>query len=129
MKQIPLTLLALSLCFTVGCNPQKAAIDTKTEATNNEIEHQKEALDASAKDAAKQAEINAVTAKANLEAEKVAVGAKLDAAKTTADADAIAEKASIEATRIAAQAQLDADRKKTDAEAVAEKERVDAEKK
>lgn len=89
--------VALAAALTIGCNKEKAEIDGIQNAATDAIEIQKEEVDANARHAAEQTELNA----------------KIDLAR-------------IEADKISANAQLDADRKRVQAEADAAKARVDA---
>ena len=82
---IPVALAALVL---VGCDKQKAAIDDNNKATQNSLDNQKTAVDAAAKDATKQADVDAAIEKAKIEAKKVSDQAQLDAEKAKADAQA-----------------------------------------
>ncbi|MFU8894608.1 MAG: hypothetical protein ACNA8L_13380 [Luteolibacter sp.] len=97
MKYKTYALVALAATLTIACNKEKAEIDGIKNAATDAIEIQKEEVDADARHAAEQTELNA----------------RIDQAR-------------IEADRISANAQLDADRKQVQAEADAAKARVDA---
>ncbi len=97
MKHISLTLIALTSLTLVGCNKQKMAIDDQKQATLNAIDDRKVNVNAEAKEATAQADINAVIDKANIEADRTTDQARLDAAKKQAEADAIAAKARVDA--------------------------------
>ncbi|GDY20282.1 hypothetical protein LBMAG56_16270 [Verrucomicrobiota bacterium] len=100
MKLTLLVLLTLTTAVFVGCDKEKAAIEATKDATQKDLNQRKVDVDAAAKDAKKQTDVNAAI-----------------------------DKAKIEAAKESAQAQLDADKKKVDAEAKAEKAKVDAQKK
>jgi hypothetical protein len=97
MKAINYSLLLIATVLTVSCDKQKAAIDDSNEATKTLIDNRKDEVDANAKEAVKQTEINADIDKARIEADKVASQAQLDADKKKADADAEAAKAEVDA--------------------------------
>jgi hypothetical protein len=99
MKHNPLilTLIAMASLGLVACNKQKAAIDDQKQATLNAIDDRKVNVNAEAKEASAQADINAVIDKANIEADRTTDQARLDAAKKQAEADAIAAKARVDA--------------------------------
>ena len=68
MKQ---TLLAIfAAAALVGCNKEKAAIEDNKDMTKEVINDQKDAVDASAKAAKKQTDVNAEIDKAKIEAKK-----------------------------------------------------------
>ena len=93
---IPAVLAAFVL---VGCDKQKSAIDNNADATKNAIDNRKDAVDAAAKEATKQADVDATIDKAKIEAKKVAKQAQLDADKQKADALAALEKAKLDAEK------------------------------
>jgi len=97
MKHIPLALIALSTILLAGCNKQKIAIDEHKEATLDAIDDRKLKVDAQAKQATTQADVNAVIDKANIEADRTTDQARLDADKKQAEADALAAKARVDA--------------------------------
>lgn len=99
MKPLSLVILILSACLIVSCNKEKAAIDANTETTQKELDQRKEAVEAAAKQATKQTDVNATIDKANIEANKEAAQAQLDADKKKAEAAAEAEKARVDAEK------------------------------
>ena len=98
-KNTTLVILTLTAAFFVGCNEQKSAIESRNEATKDEIDNRKVAVDAAAKEATKQTEIEASVDKARIEAKKDAAQAQLDADKKKADAQAALEKAKVDAEK------------------------------
>jgi hypothetical protein len=100
MKNTTLVIVTLTAaaCF-VGCNEQKSAIESRNKATKDEIDNRKVAVDAAAKEATKQTEIEASVDKARIEAKKDAAQAQLDADKKKADAQAALEKAKVDAEK------------------------------
>ncbi len=99
MKPFLLLLLTVTAILAVSCNKQKQAIDAQNDATKTVIDHQKDVVDALAKEAATQTEIDAKIAKANIEAKQASDLAQLDADKKKADADAAAAKAKVDAEK------------------------------
>jgi len=100
MKNKTLMVFTLAAAaFVVGCDKQKAAIDENKEATIDAIDNRKDAVDAAAKGAKKEAEISSTLDKARIEADKDAIQAQLDAAKQKAEAEAKAEKARVDAEK------------------------------
>lgn len=99
MKQTTLAILALSSFLIVGCDQQKAAIDSKAAATKEAIENTKDAVNTAAADATKQTDANATIVKADIEASKESAQAQLDADKKKADAEATAAKAAVDAAK------------------------------
>src|SRR6476646_9085402 len=91
--------VALAAFVLVGCDKQKAAIETNKEATKDAIDNRKDAVGAAAKDATKQADVDAAIEKAKIEANKEAALAQLDADKKKADAQATLEKAKVDAEK------------------------------
>ena len=91
--------VALAAFVLVGCDKQNAASDAKADATKSAIDNRKDAVDVAAKDATKQADIDAAVEKARIEARKVATQAQLDADKKKADALAALEKAKLDAEK------------------------------
>ena len=91
--------VALAAFVLVGCDNQKTAIEDKQEATKSAIDTRKDAVDVAAKDATKQADVDAAVDKARIEARKVAAQAQLDADKKKADALAALEKAKVDAEK------------------------------
>ena len=97
MKYIfPILLAAAGL---MGCDKEKNAIDSETRTTQESLERQKDALDAAANAAKKEAEANAEAAKARIEANKEAAKAELEAEKKKAAAQAEFEKAKADALK------------------------------
>jgi len=93
---IPVVLAAFVL---VGCDKQKSAIDDHNKAAKTAIDNQKVVVDGAAKDAMKQAQVDAEIEKAKIQAKKVADQAQLDADKVKADAQAELEKAKVDAAK------------------------------
>ncbi len=99
MKLTAFALLALTTLAVSSCNKQKAAIDARTDASQNAIDHEKEAVDVAAKEALKQTNTNAEIDKANIQAGKVTDQARLDAEKAKVEAEAVAAKARVDAEK------------------------------
>ena len=94
-----LTPIALAALVLVGCDKEKAAIEDNKANTKNALDTQKTAVNAAAKEATKQADVDAKVEKARIEAIKVAAQAQLDAEKKKADAQAAFEKAKVNAEK------------------------------
>jgi len=92
-------MLTLTAACLAGCDQQKALIEDKKEATKDAIDNRKDAVDAAAKDAKKQTEIDAAIDKAKIDAKTAATQAQLDADKKKADAQAALEKAKVDAVK------------------------------
>jgi hypothetical protein len=99
MKITALGLLVLATLLVSSCNKQKAAIDARSDATQNAIDREKEAVDLAAKEALKQNTANAAIDKASIEAGKVTDQARLDAEKARVEAEAVAAKARVDAEK------------------------------
>lgn len=92
-------LAVIAAAAFVGCDKEKASIEDTKDATKNAIDIRKDTVDAVAKDAKKQADLNAASEKARIEANKDVLQAQLDADKKKADAIAKAEKARLDAEK------------------------------
>lgn len=99
MKLTAFALLILASLLASSCNKQKAAIDARTDATQNAIDREKEAVDLAAKAALKQNAANAAIDKASIEAGKATDQALLDAEKVKVEAEAAAAKARVDAEK------------------------------
>ena len=97
MKTTKYLLVALAAVISIGCDKQKAAIDETKEATKEAIDMQKADVNASAKEATRQTDVNATIDKAVIEANKDSMQAQLDADKKKAEAEAEAAKAKVDA--------------------------------
>jgi len=97
MKYQTYALVAIAATLTIGCNKQKAEIDEIKDATTDAIDVQKEEVNADARYAAEQTELNAKIDLARIEADKISANAQLDADKKRAEAEAEAAKARIDA--------------------------------
>ncbi len=97
MKSAQLAVLAIAALVSVSCDKQKEAVEEKREATREAIDDRKDEVDANAKQAIKQTEMDATINKALIEANTKTTQAQLDADKKAADADAAAAKAKIDA--------------------------------
>jgi hypothetical protein len=98
-KMKPIMLGIVAVCVLVGCDKKDTAIDNKTGVTKNAIDSRKDAVDAAAKEAKKQADVDAAVDKAKIEAKQAAAQAQLDADKKIADAKAALEKAKLDAEK------------------------------
>lgn len=87
----------LAAVITISCNEKKSAIDQSTIDTKNAINARKAEVDADAKYATEQADLQAGVNKAMIEADKVSSQARLDADKKIVDAEAAAAKARVDA--------------------------------
>jgi hypothetical protein len=99
MKPIPYLLVTLTAAALMSCDKQKTAIDESRDATKDVINQQKAEVDASAKDATRQADTTATIDKARIEANKESLQAQLDADKKKADALAESAKARVDAEK------------------------------
>jgi hypothetical protein len=81
MKYSKFAIIAIAAVLTIGCNKQKAAIDDTEEATKEAIDARKAEVNADAKLATEQTDVNAKVDKAMIEANKVSAQAQLDADK------------------------------------------------
>ncbi len=99
MKLTVLGLLVFATLSVSSCNKQKAAIDARSDASQNAIDREKEAVDLAAKEALKQTTANAAIDKASIEAGKVTDQARLDAEKARVEAEAVAAKARVDAEK------------------------------
>ncbi len=99
MKKILLVPVVLAAFVLVGCDKEKAAIDKNNATAQDAINNRKDTVDAAAKDATKQADIDAQIEKARIEANKVKTQAQLDADKKKADAQAELDKAKADAEK------------------------------
>jgi|GEM_PF-1133453 len=99
MKPLPLACLALSALLVIGCNKEKAAIDANNETTQTTLDQQKANVDAAAKEARAQTDVDAKIDKAVINANQTIDQAQLDAEKKKADAEAEAAKAKVEAEK------------------------------
>lgn len=98
MKNILRAFIATAFVVLVSnCNKQKSAINEAKDADQAVIESRKDKVDADAKNAIEQTQINADIDKANIKANQEALKAQLDAEKVAVDADAEAAKAKIDA--------------------------------
>lgn len=97
MKYQTYALVAIASILTVSCNQQKSEIDDIKDATTDAIDVQKEEVDANARYATEQTELNAEIDKAQIEADKISANARLDAEKKRAEAEAKAAKARVDA--------------------------------
>jgi hypothetical protein len=83
--------------LALSCNKQKSTINDTKEADQAVIDSRKDKVDANAKYAIEQTDVNADINKANIKADQEAMKAQLDAEKIAVDADAKAAKAKIDA--------------------------------
>jgi hypothetical protein len=98
MKHILRAVIATAFVVLVSsCNKQKSAINETKDADQAVIESREEKVDANAKNAIEQTQINADIDKANIKANQEALNAQLDAEKIAVEADAEAAKAKIDA--------------------------------
>ncbi len=96
MKYKTYALVALAATFTVGCNKQKAEIDGIKDDATDAIEVQKEEVNADARNAAEQTELNAKADQARIEADRISANAELDADRKRVQAEADAAKARVD---------------------------------
>jgi uncharacterized iron-regulated membrane protein len=99
MKLTVFTLLALTTLVISSCNKEKAAINARTDASEKAINHEKQDVEAAAKEAVTRTDANAAIDKANIEASKVSTQAQLDADKAKLEAEAVAAKARVDAEK------------------------------
>jgi hypothetical protein len=98
MKNILRVVIATAfVALVISCNKQKSAINETKDADQAVIESRKDKVDADAKYAIEQTEVNADIDKANIKANQEALKAQLDAEKIAVDADADAAKVKIDA--------------------------------
>lgn len=97
MKPTTFALAGLAVILSVSCNKEKAAIEETKDATIEAINVRKAEVDADAKFAQEQTDINARIDKSNIEANKDFIQAELDADKKKAEAVAKAAKTRIDA--------------------------------
>jgi uncharacterized membrane protein YqiK len=97
MKHSLYAIIALASALTVSCNKEKTAIDDAARATKDVIDTRKTEVDADAKQATEQTDVNAKIDKARIEADKVSTQAQLDAEKKKTEAEADAAKAKVDA--------------------------------
>ena len=97
MKYSKFAIIAIATILTIGCNKQKTAINDTEEAAKEAIDARKAEVNADAKYATEQTDVNAKIDKANIEANKVSAQAQLDADKKKAEAEADAAKAKLDA--------------------------------
>ena len=97
MKNILRAFIATAfVVLVISCNKQKSAINEAKDADQAVIESRKDKVDADAKYAIEQTDINADIDKANIKANQEAIKAQLDAEKIAVEADAEAAKAKID---------------------------------
>jgi hypothetical protein len=97
MKYHTYAIAAIAAILTISCNKQKAAIDDTEKVTKDAIDVRKDEVNADAKYATEQTDVNAKIDKARIEADKVSAQAQLDAEKKKAEAEADAAKAKVDA--------------------------------
>jgi hypothetical protein len=86
-------LLLLGAALFTGCDKHEGGTGTYSESTKETLENRKDAVDASARDAKKQAEADKDVEKARIEADKDKAKAQLDADKKKVEAEADVDKA------------------------------------
>jgi hypothetical protein len=97
MKYSKYAIVAIAAVLTIGCNKQKTAIDETEKVTKDAIDTRKDEVNADAKYATEQTDVNAKIDKARIEANKISAQAQLDADKKKAEAEADAAKAKLDA--------------------------------
>ena len=97
MKYSMCAIIAIASALMVGCNKEKTAIDDAARATKDALDTRKTEVDAEAKYATEQTDVNAKIDKARIEADKVSTQAQLDAEKKKTEAEADAAKAKVDA--------------------------------